>query len=549
MTQTPGDTPRPRPPLWAAIVGLSVVAVALVLWTGFEARRQREQTEEALRRQADAVARSLGPALASTAAAVRELDEIVSWKLLDNARLLSWMDARGVLDQRVMRDVLDDNGLDLVAVVGPDGSLLRVVGEPWPAELVDVELAPILSGRADESVFERSLEDEPIHVVAAVRRSDGGALVARTHAGTAYAFAQRLGVSNLLVHLVDEGGVLYAAYDEEPTGIHAAATWDSRALPEPNVPGTVADVRGRAAFEVVVPVASPAGSSASLRLGLDATPLRRVSLAAMWRTGMMGLVLVAFGFLGSGFALIERRRLAERERAAARLADETDRRRRSERLAAAGSLAAGVAHEVRNPLNAISVAAQRLERCDAIGDCCRHLSGVIREEVLRLDDIVRSFLDLARPTFGERERLDAAEIVREVVEVLTPEAAASDISLEILGEGAQLAIVDREAVRRAVVNLVRNAIQASPRGSKIELQVEGDDAGIRIHVLDRGGGLAPGLADRAFDPFVTGRAAGTGLGLALVRRVAEDHGGWARLATRPGGGAEAVLELNRGDRP
>lgn len=548
MSDTPGERLRSRPPLWAAIVGLAVLAGAMVVWTVYEARRQREATEDALRRQADAVARSLGPALASTAAAARELDEIVSWKLLDNARLLAWMESGGILDGERMRDALHENGLDLIAILDRDGRVIRSAGESPPVDLGEVELAHILDGTADESVFESSLVDEPIHVVAAVRRPSGGAVVARTHSGTAYAFAQRLGVSNLLIHLVDEGGVLYAEYMEDPGGIHAEASWDGGDLPSASTSERAFAVRGRSAFDVVVPVASPVGSTASLRLGLDATPLREVSLAAMWRTVLVGLVLVAFGFLGSGFALIERRRQRERESAALRLAEEEDRRRRSERLAAAGSLAAGVAHEVRNPLNAISVAAQRLERCESMGECCRHLASVIRDEVVRLDAIVRSFLDLARPTFGERVRFDAGAIVRDVVEVLTPEATIRDVELAVIADGVHPAVVDREAVRRAVVNLVRNAVQASPAGSRVELRVEGDDEHVRVRVLDRGTGLDPDLADHVFDPFVTGRAEGTGLGLALVRRVAEDHGGWARLDAREGGGAEAVLELRRGGR-
>jgi signal transduction histidine kinase len=286
-----------------------------------------------------------------------------------------------------------------------------------------------------------------------------------------------------------------------------------------------------------------------LHVGFDATFLEKASVAATLRTALIGLVLTACGLVGVGVSLVQRQRLREREEAAERIAEEEDRRRRSERLASAGALAAGVAHEVRNPLNAISVAAQRIERSDQVGPSCRTLATTIRDEVRRLDLIVRGFLDLARPKFGPHVESDAADIVRDVLDVLGPEAASRGIGLRLTREGSTTTSMDREAVRRAVVNLVRNAMQASPKGSAVEVLVSGDDSTVRVKVDDRGGGLDPALGEHVFDPFVTGRAEGTGLGLALVRRVAEDHGGWATLMNRPEGGVEAVLELRRGGPP
>ena len=537
------------PPVWLGLTGLAVLATVLVAWTGYEARQQRLRTVAALELQARLAAHSLGPALAATAAASRELDEIVAWKLLDNARLLAWMDDRGVLDDSVLEEALESNGLDLIAVFGADGTVERTIGERCPADLGFVELKELLAGRSEEAVFEQSLADEPLHVAAAVARAGGGALLARTHAETAYAFAQRLGVPNLLGHLVGEGGVLYAAYIEEPGGMIAAATHDGGPLPHRIEHAGVESFRGQPAFEVAVPVSSPAGRTGELHVGFDATFLEQASLAGMLRTALIGLVLAACGLVGVGVSLVQRQRLREREDAALRIAEEEDRRRRSERLASAGALAAGVAHEVRNPLNAISVAAQRLERCDQIGRCCKPLATTIRDEVLRLDLIVRGFLDLARPTFGSRVESDAADIVRDVLDVLGPEAASRGIGLRVAHQGSTTTTMDREAVRRAVVNLVRNAMQASPKDSTVKVVVSGDDSTVRVKVADRGGGIDPALGDNVFDPFVTGRAEGTGLGLALVRRVAEDHGGWATLTNRPDGGVEAVLELRRGGPP
>jgi signal transduction histidine kinase len=456
------------------------------------------------------------------------------------------MEDAGALSDEILQETLESNGLDLIAQVAPDGTVERYVGEEPPTDLASVELAALLEGRADESVYEQPLEHHPLHVSAAVRRSNGGAMLVRTHADTAYAFAQRLGVQNLLEHFVGEGTVLYVAYIEDPGGVMAEATWDGGPLPVRHAHSGIEEVRDHEAFEVVVEVPTPAGRSGAIHVGFDAAQLHEASRAATLRTILVGLVLAAFGIAGTGFALVQRQRQREREEAALQLSAAEDRRRQSERLASAGALAAGVAHEVRNPLNAISISAQRLERCEKIGDCCAHLATAIRTEVRRLDDIVRGFLDLARPTFGPRETADAIDIVRDVVHVLQPETDAHAIRVFVERDGDTTLSMDCEAVRRAVLNLVRNAVQASAEGDEVRVRVEGNGTSVRVRVDDRGHGLDPQIGTRAFDPFVTGRAGGTGLGLALVRRVAEDHGGWASLEPREGGGVEAVFEMRRG---
>jgi len=106
--------------------------------------------------------------------------------------------------------------------------------------------------------------------------------------------------------------------------------------------------------------------------------------------------------------------------------------------------------------------------------------------------------------------------------------------------------VDRESIRRALINLVHNAMEASPRDGAIELVIHEEEGGVGIHVLDRGTGIDEAEADHLFDAFVTTRAEGTGLGLALVRRVAEEHEGRCDLTRRSGGGTDAVLWLPSG---
>jgi len=522
---------------------LLLLAVLLLLWTLSEARHQRRAVEEILTTQALVLARSLGPGLAAASHAARELDEIVLWKLLDNARMLAHLGDPLAGRREVLEELVEANGLEAAAFFHADGSLELDVGEVVPPATA-ARLVEILDGRADELVLGSSRVGEHDHLEVAVARPGGGAVMVAVHTSTTRAFAQRLGVDNLLASLVGSGGVLYLRYGEEPTGRRAELSWDQGPIPAGEGAQGLISLRDRSVFAVEVPVEAPAGRRASLQVGLDGAPLEAAAVAAMRRSLLVGIVLLSLAVVGTGFAVVSRLRTLEREEAAQRLAAAETARRRSERLAAAGALTAGLAHEVRSPMNAMGLAAQRLVRKLPEGTECREIAGTIRGELQRLDDILREFLELATPVSERREAVDLEAIGDEVRRVLAPEAEAAGVRLPpVAGRGR--ADVDRQAIQRAVVNLVRNAIQASPSGGEVSLSVREESGQVILEVRDKGPGIDAELSEQLFDAFVTHRAEGTGLGLALARRVAEEHGGSLHLVNRSQQGARAVLTVPR----
>jgi signal transduction histidine kinase len=277
-------------------------------------------------------------------------------------------------------------------------------------------------------------------------------------------------------------------------------------------------------------------------------PLEQAALSGMRRTLLVGLVLAIYSLATVSLAGVNRLRAVEKEESARRLAHAESARMSSERLAAAGVLAAGLAHEVRSPLNAIGLAAQRLERAGSEQPDCREFAGRIRQEVRRLEGVLQEFLEFARPVSEKRERVELARLASEVVELLRPEAEGRNVRLE-LDPGTAEVRADPEAVRRAMINLLKNAVQASPEGGDVRIAVDRDGARGRFRVLDRGPGIEPGAEERLFDAFFTTRTSGSGLGLSLVKRIAEEHGGSCSLSNRPDGGAEACLWLPTATEP
>jgi signal transduction histidine kinase len=214
------------------------------------------------------------------------------------------------------------------------------------------------------------------------------------------------------------------------------------------------------------------------------------------------------------------------------------RMRRSERLAALGTMAAGLAHEIRNPLNAAHLQLTLLQRklgrpegADASG--AAEAARLVADELNRLAGLVREFLQFAKPQPLRLSRGDLRITVEEVVGLLAPEAAAAGAALELLPGPTIFAELDDERMKQVIHNLVRNAVEAVGKGGKVRLRLEAQNGEAHLAVEDNGPGL-PSLDAPIFEPFFTTKESGTGLGLAIAHRIVTDHGGRITVDSRPG---------------
>ena len=215
----------------------------------------------------------------------------------------------------------------------------------------------------------------------------------------------------------------------------------------------------------------------------------------------------------------------------------TDQLIRADRLAAMGELTAGVAHEVRNPLGIIRASVQLLEDAHCDENRISDAADVIKQEIDRLDKVIKALLDFGRPSKPTLVRADLNELLQDVVLFTTRFARQSDVHLEQrLADDLPLVYGDPDQLKQVFLNLVTNAVQAmDTSGGTITISTRPNGEYVEVSVADDGPGISAEDSPKVFDPFFTKRAEGTGLGLTIVHRIIDEHEGRIELESSPSG--------------
>jgi two-component system sensor histidine kinase PilS (NtrC family) len=220
--------------------------------------------------------------------------------------------------------------------------------------------------------------------------------------------------------------------------------------------------------------------------------------------------------------------------------------RRQDRLAAVGRVAAGIAHEIRNPLAAMRGSIQVL-RSETDGDSAQaELMEIILRESDRLNGIITDFLTYARPRQVTLTETDLREPLHETLTLLrhSPETRADHVFEEDYSAEAVVADADPAGLRQVFWNLARNALQAMPEGGRLRVELRRTEHGrVRVAFTDTGQGMSPEQVERLFEPFSSTRTGGTGLGLSIAYQIVRDHGGTINVRSREGHGTTIIIEL------
>ncbi len=567
---------RFSPRYFLASIALLIVLVAASVAT--TARRTQAELRAQMEEKALALAEALETGSRQAVRSNALMEEMIAQRLFDNARLVDELLRRPFDPAELGRiaernrlsriDLLDLDGRPWTPPAPPPGTGMRgMMGMPWPhgGHPPDRPMMRWMWGRrwmrphegeppAPPAVKDRRFWEGSVFGVAIGARSFPGIIAVHADADYVLAFRREVGVERQIEELGRQSGVAAIALlgadltvlaHSDPGRIGTrrrdpaleAALADGRTLSR-----LVAGADGTAVFEVVRPLALEGRPPGLLAIALSTEPMERAWRQDLRAGIVLGLGVLGVGALGLGLIFyMQQRHLREVRGLEVEMA-------RRERLAALGDVAAAFAHEVRNPLNAVSMGLQRLRAEFAPEPAEDYLRFVdlVQGEVARLNAIVEQFIALARPLPLQPAPVAVDGLVRELGALLEEQARASGVAVRLaLPADVLTAHADRDHVKQVLLNLALNALQVMPAGGTLTLGAEAARDRVALTVSDTGPGIPPDVLPRIFDPYFTTRPGGLGLGLTIARRIVEAHGGAIEVESRPGEGARFRVLLPR----
>lgn len=553
------------------------VLLLLALVSGyifFEARRFQNE----LLRQTEAKGLALTDVMEAnirdSLLANRLLEELVGQRLLDNARLIDELLQFPRTDQKLLQQIASANRLSKIELLDLKGQPLDALPAPNPRRMHEMmeRMGKIPPAQFDEQHgammtfmwgrrWQLPKEQTPVPAKVTVNKFWEGSVfgvalgaqsfsgIIAVHANADYIvnFRKQIDVQKHIEDLGRQSDIEHVALVDNNYKVLAHTNsklvnlrHDDPLLIEMKSNrgpgrGIVERPDGSRHFDIVRPITVNGAPLGFLEIGLS---LR--SMEAAWRRSLrsmavFGLVILAVGILGMAAIFYNQRGHLQKVQL---LQDEINRK---ERLSELGNMAATVAHEIRNPLNSVSMGLQRLkaeftptEDAEEYG----HFLHLMQEEVRRLNSIVEQFLFLARPLTVNREAIEVDEFLHEITALLTAEAETSKVKFELtVAPNLPPLSADRNYLKQLLLNLILNGVQAMPSGGTLSLRADAEQEFVRLKVIDRGGGIDRDKLSKIFEPYFTTKANGSGLGLAIARRIVEVHGGKITVDSRPGEGS------------
>ncbi len=534
------------------LAGLLIVMMAIVAFQ-WDANKRISHFKDMMESQGQAMADIVAESSLHGLNTFNSWENEVNQRLVNNALWLVWLDTHGGLDNAHLHDFAETMGLHRILVFRPDGSLEAASHDPagkgeGSMRVPNGFLDPLLNGTTQFRAlgFKNAALPGEKRVLAGAARLGGGAIVVNIKADDLLEYRRELGPGHL-IKVLGEGRAFRYIVIQDRSGIQASSTSQldfSLALNEPHLAALETgaqwvsrEFRTDAGGVFEVSRKLTLGTSAVwLRVGLDATLLDDMRDDTRKQALMRLAVLLGGLFLVSALTYAWQRQSAldtQVARISAELRRHEAEARRREKLVAMGSLGAGVAHQIRNPLNSIHMIAQMLGRTpdlpETVGEQARH----IRDESARIEEIVQQFLTFAKPREPVFERVDLATIVREVVDLQAAALASDDLTFSAYAPGLA-AEVDRQFVIEILENLLRNAAESLDGRGKVMVSLIANGDWAEIVVADNGPGVAEDDSDRIFDLYYTTRPEGTGLGLSLTAQMVSAMGGLLVLDAAPG---------------
>ncbi len=543
-----------------ATASIFLFIIVMGLHSLWQIKRGKKALYKVLYDQGEALVESLQSSGKNAIISNKLAQDILINRLLDNAGLIDMLIEQTGYNSNLLKEIVAKNKLFCVQVLDRLGRVMLDSKAPsspdilnWlpqHQEAIRMGIAPILRGEKNVMVEGIGREQpvlENLFWVAMARKNFQGAIIIHVDAYYMDRFRKEIGIRKLISDLAEQKGIRYISFQDRDNNFVA---------PEDISPSKLENIHhhpdfvragfhhlssGEEVYEIIKPFLFKDRVLGLFRVGLSLDKfmlnIRQTQKHAIWFSllvitlGSGGLILIFY----HQYIQYKRQKIQEKIL------------QRTERLNSIGKLAAGVAHEIRNPLNAIGMTIQRLQH-EYLPESKEnkhefiHFTTIIREEVKRVDKIIGNFLNFAREPKRELQQVDLSSILDNMLLIFAAEAEKQKVKIYTEYTHSPLHCwCDKNQIKQALINIIRNAIQAMPDGGEIFVKVSQRRDNILISVKDTGVGIAD--TAKIFEIYYTSKEGGVGVGLPICQKIIEDHGGKIEVNSKVGEGTEFLILL------
>ena len=545
-----------------------ILLLVVVVTSLIEYRARYRDTLRLFQNQAQTTATAIAYSGTQQARLTENLQESYIARAIDLLHTVDELDREGLLTPLRLESLQQSGIIFEITLLDRAGQVLNPAGEgralgrgPGFKRLIQ----PLISGAVDTLIaglptggphWRHGENNAGTRFIVGIQRSRGGAIISHLTVAAESDFRANINLERLLQEMLDIEGIAYINFElpgyQSILVSNLATEFDLYSSPRQLIQEDLYLVKiNDEIFIEVINYIIPKGEPGLIRVAFTTQPVadlwRSVFIQIIIRSGLLTLAMVVtFLFILSRQNTMLLR--SEKERIEAEVQRLEQLNRIQEKQAAIGTLAAGLAHEIRNPLNAIGIIAQRLKReykSGAEDGGVAKMSTTMVSEITRLNKILEDFLNFSRPTPLKIVRLNMSELIAGIHDLFGKQAEEQGLEI-IIESGAETDLEgDPEYLKQALANIVKNSLEATPSGGRVTISVAGTKDNIIVKIVDTGQGIAAENINRIFDIFYTTKDSGNGIGLAVTHKIISDHAGTIEVFSSPTGGTEFLLNLPR----
>ena len=472
------------------------------------------------------------------------MEHYIESRLISNLKLLNNLETTRTLDNKYLKRFAAETFIFHINIYNQKGELEYSSRSDRQCANIQKLIEPILKEQKSELILGiQSLRDQDVKIhPIAISRKKGGAIVGSIKTRKLYSIQRYIGIEKYLNSIASDSSIIYIAIQDSNGVTSGTENLDSlsgfasdkllrEVYNDNQFHWRITKFKNIKIFEALLPLYVSDKSYGIIRTGLDYSPVQNMQKVVLRQVLIRLVVLLIISFILFSYSIsIQNIRLLEKEKE--KITNEVyvlqHDLRQKEKMSATGELAAGIAHEIRNPLGAISMTVQRLARefKPTNGEKeQKRLFNIIRKEIDHISYSIKNLLQFSKPAPLQKSLSRLDKVIDKIVDLYRTKAKKAGIALIWLNHSEVEAYIDPIKIDECVVNILENAITATPQKGKIEIGLKMRKREIDISIKDTGSGMSQEDLSKIFNLYFTTKANGTGLGLAHAQQIIAEHGG------------------------